>query len=104
MKKDKNNTVHNNYPSINGEQDQYVRVLKSGIFIAFKTVNNDWCVINTKLHIRKSQSIVEKEPFINCRAVLMHVSDFNNLLPGSNEIPVTTIWPLSQCNNSSRSN
>ena len=95
--------ANNNNNSQNGNKDNspYVRVFKNGVLIAFKTVNKDWCIINTKLNIRKGQSIVEKEPFINCRAVLMHLSDFNDLVLGSNEIPVTIKWPLSKNNNRS---
>ena len=84
----------NNSQNINGDNSSYVRVFKSGVLIAFKTVNNDWCVINTKMDIRKGMYIVETEPFNNCRAMLMHLSDFNNWFPRLNEIPVTTKWPI----------
>lgn len=98
--------INNNKKSPNGNKNHgpYVRVFKSGVFIAFKTVNNDWCVINTKMNIRKGYVIVEKKPFINCRAMFMHLSDFNNMLPDSNEIPVTIKWPLADNNNSNGSN
>ena len=90
----KNQNKKNSSQNGSGNHDPYVRVIESGIFISFKTVNHDWCVINTKMNNRKGQSIVEKEPFTNCRAVLMHLSDFNNWFPRLNEIPITTNWPL----------
>lgn len=95
---------NNNSHDANRDPSKYVKVSKSGVFIAFKTVNDDWCVINTKMDIHNGAYIVEKEPFASCRAMLMHLSDFDNWLPGLNEIPVTTKWPLPQYNNSSRSN
>lgn len=100
MNSNENNNTQNGYR----DQSPYVKVFKSGVFIAFKTVNNDWCVNNTKMNIRKGCVIVKKQPFINCRAMFMHLSDFNDLLPGSNEIPVTIKWPLAENNNSNGSN
>lgn len=98
--------LNRNNNSQNGNRDHspYVRVFKNGVLIAFKTVNNDWCVINTKMDIHKGIYIVETMPFTNCRAMFMHLSDFDNWFPRLNEIPVTTKWPLPHYNISSGPN
>lgn len=98
------NKEKNNAPYLTKVQRQYVRVIKSGVFLAFKTVNSDWCIINTKMDIHKGMYIVNTEPFASCKVMLMHLSDFDSLFPGLQEIPETINWPLLQQHNNSRSN
>lgn len=103
MKNTFNRISQNNSLHVTGGHRQYVRVIKSGVFLAFKTVNSDWYIINTKMDIRKGMYIVNTEPFASCKVMLMRLSDFDSLFPGLQEIPETIKWPLQQHNNSSRS-
>lgn len=95
---------NNNSPYFNGGNNKYVRVSECGYFIAFKTVNGDWCVINTRTDMYKGMYIVNTEPFASCKVMLMHLSNFDSLFPGLQEIPETIKWPLLQQHNNSRSN
>ena len=95
---------NNNYPFVNGDNTKFVRVSKRGYLIAFKTVNSDWCVINTKMDTHKGMYTVETEPFTSCKVMLMHISDFDNILPELKEIPVITKWPIPRYNDNGRSN
>ncbi len=94
-------TNKNNHSQNGIENDgSYVGVIKKGFFIAFKTVNHDWCIINTNEDIRKGLTIVNTLPFTNNTVMYLHLSDFDNWLPRLKEIPETIKWPLQQYNDS----
>lgn len=88
---------------VNGDHSLFIRVLGCGDFIAFKTINDDWCIINTKMDIREGMYIVNTEPFTNTTVIYVLLSDFDSLFPELQEIPETIKWPLHQ-HNDSRSN
>ena len=89
--------INNNNNSLqNGSRnyEPYVRIIEHGIYNSFKTVNHDWCIINTKMNYRRGVSIANTMPVTNNTVRYMHLSDFDNLFPWLSEIPITTNWPL----------